>query len=58
MHIKQMCQACPGYALANPTKGRLCELVYNFPIELPFLLLNIDAYSAGAHSGLLKDSDV
>ncbi len=56
-YIKRMCSACPGCTLANPTKGRSCELVYNFPIEAPFLVLHVDAYSAGAHSGF-KGSDV
>jgi hypothetical protein len=50
-YIKRMCLACPGCVLANPTKGRSCELVYNFPIEAPFLILHVNAYSAGAHSG-------
>jgi hypothetical protein len=30
-HIKHMCNACPGCALANPTKSKSSELVYNFP---------------------------
>jgi hypothetical protein len=46
-----MCQACPGCALANPTKSKSCKLVYNFPIEAPFLVLHVDAYSAGGHTG-------
>jgi hypothetical protein len=50
-YIKRMCSACPGYALMNPTKGHSCELVYNFSIEAPFLVLHVNAYSAGAHSG-------
>jgi len=45
-----MCNACPGCALANPTKSKFSKLVYNFPIEVPFLVLFIDAYSAGKHS--------
>jgi len=45
-----MCNACPGCALANPTKSKTSELVYNFPIEAPFLVLFIDAYSTGKHS--------
>ena len=49
-YIKRMCNACPGCALANPTKSKSSELVYNFPIEAPFLVLFIDAYSAGKHS--------
>jgi hypothetical protein len=50
-YIKRMCSACPGCALANPTKGHSCELVYNFPIKAPFLVLHVDAYLAGAYSG-------
>ena len=49
-YIKRMCNACPGCALANPTKSKSSELVYNFPIKAPFLVLFIDAYSAGKHS--------
>jgi hypothetical protein len=51
LYIKRMCQACPGCALANPTKNKSCKLVYNFLIEAPFLVLHVDAYSAGAHTG-------
>jgi hypothetical protein len=50
-YIKRMCLACPGCALANLTKGCSCELIYIFLIEAPFLVLHVDAYSAGAHSG-------
>jgi hypothetical protein len=49
-YIKRMCNACPGCALENPTKSKSSELVYNFPIEAPFLVLFVDAYSAGKHS--------
>jgi hypothetical protein len=49
-YIKHMCNAFPGCALANPTKSKSSELVYNFPIEAPFLILFVDAYSAGKHS--------
>jgi hypothetical protein len=49
-YIKQMCSACPRCTLANPTKSKSSELVYNFPIEVPFLVLFVDAYSAGKHS--------
>ncbi len=49
-YIKQMCAACPGCTLANTTKSKSSELVYNFPIEAPFLVLFVDAYSAGKHS--------
>jgi hypothetical protein len=56
-YIKRMCSACPGCALANPTKVRSCELVYNFSIKAPFLVLHVDAYLASAHSGF-EGSDV
>ena len=46
-----MCQACPGCALANPTCGKSSELVYNVPLEVPFLVMFFDAYSAGKHAG-------
>jgi hypothetical protein len=45
-----MCNACPGCALANPTKSKSSELVYNFPIKALFFVLFVDAYSAGKHS--------
>jgi hypothetical protein len=48
-YIKQMCNACPGCALSNPTKSKSSKLVYNFPIKAPFLVLFIYAYSAGKH---------
>jgi hypothetical protein len=50
-YVKRMCAACPGCALSNPTKTKSSELVYNFPIEAPFMVLHVDAYMAGAHSG-------
>jgi hypothetical protein len=49
-YIKRMCNACPDCALANPTKIKSSKLVYNFPIEAPFLISFVDAYSAGKHS--------
>jgi hypothetical protein len=49
-YIKRMCNACPGCTLAIPTKSKLFKLMHNFPIEAPFLVLFIDAYSAGKHS--------
>ncbi len=49
-YVKCMCQACPSCALVNPTCGKSSELVYNFPIEAPFLVMFFDAYSAGKHS--------
>ncbi len=49
-YIKRMCSTCPGCVLANPTKSKSSKSVYNFPIEVPFLVLFVDAYSAGKHS--------
>ncbi len=49
-YIKRMCNACPGCALGNPTKSKSSKLVYNFPIEAPFLVLFVGAYSARKHS--------
>jgi hypothetical protein len=46
-YIKCMYNACSGCALANRTKSKSSKLVYNFPIKAPFLVLFIDAYSAG-----------
>lgn len=51
-YIEQMCAACPGCALANRTnKSKSSELIYNFPIEAPFMVMFCDAYSAGSYSG-------
>jgi hypothetical protein len=50
LYVKRMCAACPGCALSNPTKSKSSELVYNFPIKAPFMVLHVDAYMAGAHS--------
>jgi hypothetical protein len=49
-YIKKMCASCPGCAFANPTQGKLKELLYNFPLEAPFLVLHIDGYQAGKES--------
>jgi len=37
--------------MSNPTRSKSSELVYNFPIEAPFMVLHIDAYMAGKHTG-------
>ncbi len=49
--IKQMCLACPGCTLSNPTKSKSSKFVYNFPIEAPVMVLHVDAYMAGFHPG-------
>ncbi len=48
-YIKRMCNTCPGCALANPTKSKSSNLVYNFSIEALFLVLFVDTYSAWKH---------
>jgi hypothetical protein len=48
--IKKMCATYPRCTLVNPTRGKSSKLVYNFPIEAPFQVLHVDAYSAGTHS--------
>ena len=50
-YIKRMCHACLGCALSNPTRGSSSELIYHFPIEAPFRVLFVNAYSAGKYSG-------
>jgi hypothetical protein len=55
-YVTKMCHACPGCILTNPTKGKLAELVYGFPIEAPFLVLHVNAYSAGALTGFKGSS--
>jgi hypothetical protein len=46
-----MCRAYPGCNLANPTNSKSAELVYNFPIEAPMMVLHINGYSAGKQIG-------
>jgi hypothetical protein len=49
-YIKRMCHACPGCALSNPSCSPSSDLIYHFPIEAPFRVLFVDAYSAGKYS--------
>jgi hypothetical protein len=49
--VKRMCQACLGCALTNPTCSKSSELIHNFPIKAPFLVMHFDAYVAGNHAG-------
>ncbi len=51
LYIKQMCQACPGCTLSNSLHGMSSKLIHYFPIEAPFWVLFVDAYSAGKYSG-------
>jgi hypothetical protein len=50
-YIKRMCLACPGCVLSNPNHGKSSELVYNFAVEAPFLVMHFDPYAAGKHAG-------
>jgi hypothetical protein len=51
-----MCHKCPGCALTNPTRGKSRELIYNFPIEAPMMVLHIDGYQAGKELGFKGSS--
>jgi hypothetical protein len=42
-YVKRMCQASPGCALAYPTCDKSSEVVFNFPIEAPFLVMFLKA---------------
>ena len=50
-YIKHVCSVCLGCALSNPSRAKLSELVYNFSIEAPFLVIHFNAYVAGKHAG-------
>jgi hypothetical protein len=50
-YIKRMYSACPGCTLSNPSCAKPSELVYNFPIEAPFLVIHFNAYVAVTHAG-------
>jgi hypothetical protein len=50
-YIHRMCHSCPGCAFTNPTRSKSRKLIYNFPIEAPFMVLHIDGYQAGRESG-------
>ena len=38
-------------SLANPTHSKYSKLVYNFPVEAPFVVMHFDAYAADKHVG-------
>jgi hypothetical protein len=50
-YITRMCHACPDCALSNPSCGKSCELIYNFPVALPMMVLHINGCQAGKESG-------
>ena len=50
-YVKRICQACPRCALANPTHSKSSELVYNFPVKTPFVVMHFDVYANGKHAG-------
>jgi hypothetical protein len=41
----------PRFCTLQPHCGKSSELLYNFPIEAPFLVMHFDAYVAGKHAG-------
>jgi hypothetical protein len=56
-YVKRMCQACPSWALSNPSRGKCSELVYNFPIDASFLVMHFNPHIASKHAGF-KGSDI
>jgi hypothetical protein len=46
-----MCQSFLNCALTNPTRSKLQELIYSFPVKALFMVLYINGYQAGATSG-------
>jgi hypothetical protein len=40
-YVTWMCKSCPGCALSNPTCTKSCKLVYNFPIVVPMMVLQL-----------------
>ena len=48
-YVKRMCNACPGCSLSNPSKRVSSKLVYNFPVQAPFVVMHFDAYKARNH---------
>jgi hypothetical protein len=50
-YVKRMCAACPGCTLANSIHRESSELVYNFPVKAPFLVMHFDVYVTGKHVG-------
>jgi hypothetical protein len=46
-----MFQSLPGCTLTNHNWSKSWELIYSFPVKVPFLVLHIDGYQAGAASG-------
>ncbi len=55
-YVKRMCVACLGCALANPIRGKSSELVYNFSVKAPFLVMHFDVNVADKHISV-KGSD-
>jgi len=48
-YVKCMYNACPGCSLSNPSKRVSSELVYNFTVEAPFVVMHFNAYKARNH---------
>ncbi len=52
MNVFRVPRVCP----IKSHKAKSSELVYNLPFKAPFMVLHVDAYMAGAHSGF-KESE-
>eukprot|EP01082_Thalassiosira_pseudonana_P008343 g7453.t1 g7453 contig24:661092-664348(-) len=46
-YVTNMCSKCVGCNLSNANVRRSSELVYNFPMDAPMLVLHVDGYSLG-----------
>jgi hypothetical protein len=55
-YIQWICHSCPRCALTNLTQSKSREIIYNFPIEAPFIVLHINRYQAGRESGFVGSS--
>ena len=55
-YCTKLCRQCPGCALANRTVRRSAELVYQFPVTAPMLVLHVDGYQAGSHASFEGDN--
>eukprot|EP00956_Cyclotella_meneghiniana_P009859 scaffold13641_cov42-Cyclotella_meneghiniana.AAC.3 len=47
-YIEKLIDKCAGCKLTNPGIRKSAELVYNFPVTEPMVVLHVDCYQAGA----------
>ena len=54
-YIKRMCSSCAGCTMANATVTRKSDLLYNFPVDGPMLVLHVDIYTIGVSTSFAGD---